>query len=204
MAAAVTVAALAACGAATWQRAGVFHDAVTLHEDTLRKNPDCWMALGNLGSIRAAGGDCAGAVRLLERATFLHPAATGQWYELGRARLACGDAGGAAAAFGEAVTREPGYTMAWRERARAWTLLGRYDLAAADMGMVVRLNPEYRDAWFFRSVCRFRAGDIPGARSDLDRYVGLGGRPDPRFLDELARAPGVGERPAGAPDPERR
>jgi len=191
-----TAVVLLALGAATWQRAGVFHDAVTLHEDTLRKNPDCWMALGNLGGIQASRENFAEAVRLLERATFLYPAASGQWYELGRARMGCGDAAGAIEAFGQAVTREPGYTMAWRERGMVWVRLGQYDRAAADLSMVVRLNPEYRDAWFFRSVCRLRTGDIPGAREDLNRYVALGGRPDPRFVDELARAPDGGNRPA--------
>lgn len=40
--------------ALTWQHSRIFHDDETLYGATLRRNPEAWMAHGNLGSLLAA------------------------------------------------------------------------------------------------------------------------------------------------------
>ena len=39
--------------AMTWQHSRIFHDDETLYLATLQRNPDCWMAEGNLGGLLA-------------------------------------------------------------------------------------------------------------------------------------------------------
>lgn len=51
LAAAAAVVLLSTLGAVTWRHNGIYHDAETLYRETLLRNPDCWMAHNNLGSI---------------------------------------------------------------------------------------------------------------------------------------------------------
>jgi len=46
------VAGLVALGALTWAQSRLYVDAATLYGETLRRNPDCWMAAYNLGNLR--------------------------------------------------------------------------------------------------------------------------------------------------------
>ena len=39
--------------AMTWQHSQIFHDDETLYLASLRRNPECWMAEGNLASLLA-------------------------------------------------------------------------------------------------------------------------------------------------------
>ncbi len=48
---------LAILGALTWQQCGMYRDAETLYQETLRRNPACWMAHSNLGLILAKTAD---------------------------------------------------------------------------------------------------------------------------------------------------
>jgi tetratricopeptide (TPR) repeat protein len=45
--------ALAALGALTWQQCGMYHDIETLFQQTLERNPTCWVAHYNLGVLVA-------------------------------------------------------------------------------------------------------------------------------------------------------
>ena len=45
--------ALAALGALTWQQCGMYHDIETLFQQTLERNPACWVAHYNLGVLIA-------------------------------------------------------------------------------------------------------------------------------------------------------
>ncbi len=46
-----SVAVVLVLGALTWHQSAIYKDAPTLYQATLERNPDCWMAHNNLGSI---------------------------------------------------------------------------------------------------------------------------------------------------------
>jgi protein O-mannosyl-transferase len=50
-AALVAVAAIGILAVLTWRQCGFYHDGITLYEYTLEKNPKCWMAHNNMGSM---------------------------------------------------------------------------------------------------------------------------------------------------------
>ncbi len=58
----------------TWRQCGMYRNARTLYEETLRRNPDCWMAHSNLGLILAkTPGGLPGALDHFEAAVRLKP-----------------------------------------------------------------------------------------------------------------------------------
>jgi tetratricopeptide (TPR) repeat protein len=74
----VALLTVATCWLLTWQRACVFHDTRTICQDTLRHNPDAWIAHALLGadllrSKQTSREQLAEALHHFERADALHP-----------------------------------------------------------------------------------------------------------------------------------
>jgi len=66
--------ALAALGALTWQQCGMYHDIETLFQETLERNPTCWVAHYNLGVLIAGTpGRTEEAIQHYREATRLKP-----------------------------------------------------------------------------------------------------------------------------------
>jgi len=97
----------------TRDQAGHYSDAVTLYEDTLAKNPGCWMADNNLGVCLIDRGPLQGAIARLRRAIELKPDYADAHNNLGNAlsRLPGGSAE-AVAEFEAALGLDPGMAEA--------------------------------------------------------------------------------------------
>jgi tetratricopeptide (TPR) repeat protein len=57
----------------TWQQCTIYKNLETLWTDTLAKNPGSWMALTNLGRLRADAGDPAAAENFYQRSIAIFP-----------------------------------------------------------------------------------------------------------------------------------
>jgi tetratricopeptide (TPR) repeat protein len=57
----------------TWRQAGTFTDQETLWRDTLARNPDCWMAHGNLGNLLGNEGHMEEAMEHYHKAIQINP-----------------------------------------------------------------------------------------------------------------------------------
>ena len=73
LALAIPGALVAAFSVLTWQHAGVFRNDETLWRDTLTKNPGCWLAHNNLGTVLLSRGDLSDAIARFEVTLQLHP-----------------------------------------------------------------------------------------------------------------------------------
>ncbi len=69
------LAVLAALGAQTWRQAGQYRDVEILWLETLRRNPDAWLAHTNLGNLISARGDIDDGLPHHERALEINPLA---------------------------------------------------------------------------------------------------------------------------------
>lgn len=64
---------LATLGALTWRQSHIYRDAETLFQETLKRNPNDWMAYNNLGIDRASNRNMPDAVAYFEAALRIKP-----------------------------------------------------------------------------------------------------------------------------------
>jgi len=132
---------LAGLGILTWNQAGMYRDAVTLYETTLRKNPDCWMAHNNLANIQTLAGRPAEAVPHLEAALRLNPDLASAHNNLGDSLTRLGRAEEALPHLAKALQLQPAYAVAQGNLGIALLELNRLDEAMVHFQAALRLDP---------------------------------------------------------------
>ncbi|HVW22220.1 MAG TPA: tetratricopeptide repeat protein [Opitutaceae bacterium] len=153
---------LALLAALSFRQSRMYRDAETLYRETIARNPACWLAYSNLGTLYLEQGRAADAERCLERALAIKPDADAH-YNLANVLLAEGRLEEALPHYREALRLKPAYPEACDNLGTALARLGRLEEAAAEYREALRLKPDY-----------------PRARSNL-RVV----------LRALGRGPGV-------------
>ncbi|HXN36039.1 MAG TPA: tetratricopeptide repeat protein [Opitutaceae bacterium] len=145
-------AALAALlGALTWSHCGMFHDDERLYRETIRRNPDTWLAHNNLGLLLSTmPGRANDAVEQYEEALRLRPDYAMTHYNLGVSLSAMpGRRDDAVAQYREAIRLKPDYAEAHNNLANAWSAMpGRLDDAIAEYGEALRLAPGNAEAHY--------------------------------------------------------
>jgi tetratricopeptide (TPR) repeat protein len=131
-------------GALCWAHELMFHDDQTLYLDTLRRNPDCWLAYNNLG-VAASNrpGHLGEAMALYERALKANPNYDEAHYNLGQALEGLpGRLPEAIAEYDEAVRLNPNHFKAHNNLGGIYLKMpGRLDEAIAQYEEAVRLQP---------------------------------------------------------------
>jgi tetratricopeptide (TPR) repeat protein len=172
--------AVAALALLTWNQSGAFRDAETLYTDTLKKNPDSWMAHNNLGSILSRQpGRYSEAMDHLEAAVRLNPESAEAHLNLG---VLLSDTPGrvddAIAHFQAALRIEPNYAVAHNDLGGTLSEIpGRTQDAIAEYQAALRINPDYSEA--HNNLGSAYAG-MPGRSGDaiLEFEQALRGKPD--------------------------
>jgi len=191
---------LAVLGAATWVRAGVFHDSITLWHDTLEKNPGAWMAWDNLAVEELALGAWPEAEAHAARAIALLPGFGVAWFHQGVAQWNQGKLDEAAASFARSAKVAPLY----REGSAAQiglseTYLGIYEdgrkhprEAVAHFRLAAEAEPAQAASWFNLGHALGEAGLRGEAADSCRRGLALdsaspAGEPCRRLLAGRAR-----------------
>jgi len=158
--------------------------------------PSCGWILLWRGLLRAKRGDAAGAGRDYASAAARHPSYALARGWLGNRRRELGDLKGALAELDAAAELDPSYGFHFERRRRALWRLGRHAEAFSDMALAVRRESRFRwaegggpealaraeaeltarlaaepgdaDARAWRGETRLAAGDLDGARADLE------------------------------------
>lgn len=143
----IAVLVVAACWVLTWQRVHVFHNTRTLCEDTIRRNPDCWIAHAKLGSFILRGKITSReqlelALHHFEEALKLNPTDAKIFHNMGLALQMLGRPVKGLDCFRKAVAVEPDspYHQAWLGKALLQS--GRFDEGIRHLQEAVRLSPE--------------------------------------------------------------
>lgn len=146
-------------GALTWRQAGVYHDALTLWDDTLAKNPSCWMAYANRGMAHLERGEAEQSLADYTRAIELNPDQSVKAHPLAAS-----------------------YTL----RGNSYRQLGQTEQAIRDHTRAIELGPEYSEAYASRGLDYHLAGRLQQAITDFTRAIELKPDADAAFADRGA------------------
>jgi tetratricopeptide (TPR) repeat protein len=126
--------------------ADVFGGELPLWTYTLERNPEAWLAEGNLGYALYLRGDAAAAAAHLRRALALKEDYAEAHYNLGTALLQLGRAPEAIAEYERAIALEPASAGMENNLGSALAQNGRLPEAAAHFAQAVRLDPDNVEA----------------------------------------------------------
>jgi hypothetical protein len=116
----VAAALLMALGALTWTQCGMYTDANTLWQTTIRRNPNCWIANNNLAIRLSRAGCTAEAIPYFQKALEIRPADAASQYNLGSGHMVLGQMEEAMLHYQKALEIQPDYLVAQNQL--AWLL----------------------------------------------------------------------------------
>jgi len=133
-------------GILTWRQAGIYRNLETLWRDTLAKNPDCWLARNNLGTIFANKGQFDEAIENYRKAIQINPNSAVPLYSLGLALAAKSQFDEAIENYRKAIQIDPDYRDALNSLGVALADKGRFDEAIENYRKAIQIDPNYSEA----------------------------------------------------------
>ncbi|MGO9244614.1 MAG: tetratricopeptide repeat protein, partial [Verrucomicrobiia bacterium] len=150
-------------GVSTWRQARVYQDLKTLWGDTLMKNPRCWMAHNNLGTVFWQEGKVREAIPLYEQALRIKPDYAEAHYNLGLALSQLGRVQEASEQYEQALRINSDYAEAHLNLGLALAQLGRVPEAVGHWEQALRIKPEYAEAHYNLGLALSQTGGIQEA-----------------------------------------
>jgi protein O-mannosyl-transferase len=163
-------------GALSWQQCGIYKDELTVWNDTLRKNPDSWLAHNNRGIVYSNKKDYDRAILDFDQAIRLLPDDARAYYNRGNAYYGKGRYEAAITDFDKAIELEPNYRKAHINRGIAYYSQGRYAAAIQDYDKAIELAPDDAVAYGNRGYSLNAMGRYEAAIQDYDKAIAL--KPD--------------------------
>ena len=171
----------------TWSQVHIYRDAETLWRETIRRNPQAWMAMNNLASVFNDTGRSAEALPLLDRCLALKPDYVEAYNNRGLALSHGGRFEEALRDCNRAVSLNPRYPDSYDNRGVILAAAGRYAEAAADYSRALELRPNMPLAYYNRANAALATGRVREAIGDYDRALAL--QPDfPEALNNRGSA----------------
>jgi protein O-mannosyl-transferase len=170
VAACVVVAVLAGL---SWQQTRIYKDALTLWNDTLAKNPDCWLALTNRGFIEYQHGDVDRAFADFSRAIELKDSYEIAFNDRGSLYQKRGRMSEAVADFRKAIELQPSYADAHCNLGVALQRQGDTDQAIVELTCAIALQADHADAYNSRGAVYLFRGRHSDAVADFNKAIEL-------------------------------
>jgi protein O-mannosyl-transferase len=125
----------------TWQQGRIYKNNQMLFEDTLRKNPESYLAHNNLGIMLDLQGEHEKAIRHFRNAVRLKPGDAGAHNNLGYALQSQGQLDEAISQFREALEIKPEHAMAHYHLGIALQSQGKTDEAFNEYNRALKIDP---------------------------------------------------------------
>jgi len=178
---------LAWLGTLTWRQELAYANQDTLWQDTLAKNPECWLAHNNLGLSLAQQGRLEEAIGHFEQSLRFNPQYDNAHNNLGTAELQAGRVGEGIGHLEQALRINPQYAEAHSNLGNALMLTDRPAEAIAHFEQALRFQPDYADAHNNLALALMAQGNQDEAIAHFEQVVRI--QPDlPHALSRLGAA----------------
>ncbi len=167
---------LAALGAITYQRAGVFTGNLRLWRDNVEKTPNSARAWCEMGLAYSDANALDEAIVCFDKALALAPKFAIPWCDRGNAFMVAQRYAEAIHDYDQAIALAPDYGEAWFNRGAAYAKTGRNEEALRDLDRAEALRPDYAEVYITRGNVCMAAQRYTEAIGDYDQAVAL--KPD--------------------------
>src|SRR5262249_10004908 len=165
-------------GFSAWQT-HVYTDRETLWNDTIRKNPECWMAHYNLGKLYLERGKLDAADQHLEAAVSIKPGFADGHSEWGRVCVEQGRYDDAMQHFADALRIDPRHEGTYLNRGVALAQQGKLAEAVQQFTELLEINPKHARAHYNFGVAQAQLDSLEEAARHLTEAVQI----DPSMAD---------------------
>ena len=142
----VTLVLVGALAILTWLQCGTYSDSETLYRTTLARNPSCWMAANNLGSLLNGAGRAVEAADLLNQALRLKPDYAEARDNLGVSLMHQGRVTEAIQLYEQALRIQPDVAEIHNNLGNAYARQGRTSEAVGEYERALQLRPGFAAA----------------------------------------------------------
>jgi tetratricopeptide (TPR) repeat protein len=153
------VAFLATLAILTWHQSGIYADQETLWTDTLKKDPNTWIAHNNLGTALQERNDLVGAEEHFLEALALHPRYDEALANLGMARARQGKITEAIDCLRRALEISPAKFPIRMSLANALCEAGQLEAARSEFLHVLQTKPDQADAHLSLAALYLKQGN---------------------------------------------
>ncbi len=130
----------------TWRQNDIYRDEISLYNDTLQKNPDCWMAHINLGQVLTDCGRVDEALAHCQRAVEVAPDNPEAHNDLGFVLAGRGQVDQAIAHYQRALEIESDYADAHYNLGIVLAGRGQFEEAISHYQKALEIKPDYAQA----------------------------------------------------------
>jgi tetratricopeptide (TPR) repeat protein len=158
---AASAALLVVMAVASWRQSRTYTDVRTLYQATIARNPECWMAYSNLGTIYSRSGRIAEGIECFRQALRIKPDYIELHNNLGKALAISGRVTEGIEQFQQALRIKPDYAKAHANLGAALLESGRLAEAVEHLQQALRSNPSIVEAranlaWGLARLGRYR------------------------------------------------
>ncbi|MDB6026252.1 MAG: Tetratricopeptide 2 repeat protein [Verrucomicrobiales bacterium] len=172
----IAVACVGWFSAASWKQAHAYHDADTLWQDTLKKNPTCWLAHNGLGNSLAATGQTQEALEHFDKGLAAKPDSVELINNLASVLLDQGRAQEAVTYLQKAIKIAPRAAMAFYNLGNANDQLHHTQEAESNYRKAIEIDPGHAQAHSNLGCLLYAAGKKKEAVEEFTHAITI--RPD--------------------------
>jgi len=162
-------------GVLTWRQSRQYVDAETLYRTTLERNPSCWMAYNNLGTMKLRGAppDVEGGMALIAKSLAINPRNPEALNNLGFGLQSLGRFEDALREHEAAIRINPKFADGHNSLGVDLHMLGRLEEAERELGEAIRLNPRSANAHHNLGMVLLSRGRPDEAMASAQRSLAL-------------------------------
>ncbi len=161
--AAAVLIAVAVVAVLIWQshqQSRLYENAITLYNDTLHKNPNCWMAHYNLANAYLRDSKPESAIEQFEETLRISPDFAEAHYNLNNALQQVGRSGEAIAHLKRSLELKPNFPIGHFDLGTLYLKSGKLPGAIEEFRIAIEQDPSYAEAYFNLALALSESGRL--------------------------------------------